>query len=57
MSLLLLGWYFYEELNDVYVVNIQNLRLSGIANLESYIALPNNYFCNAIKKILCNSGW
>ena len=35
---------FYKELNDVYVFNIQNLRQSDIANLELYIAQPNNYF-------------
>ena len=44
---------FYEELNDVYVFNIHNLRLSGIANLKLYIAQPNNYFCNAME-IFCS---
>ena len=41
---------FYKELNDVYVFNIQNLRLSDIANLELNIAQPNNYFCDAMER-------
>ena len=39
---------FYKELNDVYVFNINNLRLSGISNLELYVAQPTNYFCDAM---------
>ena len=41
---------FYKELNDVYVFNIQNLRQSDIANLEFYIAQPNNHFCDAMER-------
>ena len=33
-----------------YVFNIHNLRLSGIANLELYIAQPNNYFFYAMER-------
>ena len=39
---------FYKELNDVYVFNIHNLSLCGIANLELYIAQQNDYFCDAM---------
>ena len=41
---------FYEELNDVYVSNIHNLRLLGIANLEIRIAEADNYFYDATKR-------
>ena len=41
---------FYKELNDIYVFNIHNLNLCGIANLELYIAQPNNYFCDAMER-------
>ena len=41
---------FYKELNDVYVFNINNLRLFDIANTELYIAQPKNYFCDAMER-------
>ena len=41
---------FYEELNDVYIFNIHNIRLSDIANLKFYIAQPCNYIGNAMEK-------
>ena len=41
---------FYKELNDIYIFNIHNLSLSDIANLELYIAQPNNYFCDAMER-------
>ena len=39
---------FYKELHNVF--NIHNLRLSGIANLELYIAQPNNSFFDAMER-------
>ena len=33
---------FYKESNDIYVFNIHNLSLCGIAN--------NNYFCDAMER-------
>ena len=41
---------FYKELNDVYVFNINNLRLSAISNLDLYVAQPTNYFCDAMER-------
>ena len=40
---------FYKELNDVYVFNINNLRLFDIDNPEFDIAQPKNYFCDAME--------